>query len=434
MEKRLLRQILLEQREEADRIFQQKIINREVLSKAKKLFAGDLIKVVTGVRRCGKSVLTFILLKRKEYGYINFDDERLIGVKSSDLNNFFEVLKEINPNIKYILLDEVQNVSGWELFVNRLKRLGYIIFITGSNSHLLSRELATHLTGRHTVIELFPFSFREFLDYRNKKYKMEDTFIAEKRGEIKNLFTEYLKYGGFPEVLKMESKKAKIKYLKDLYEQIITKDVILRFHIKYVRALKETSFFLISNFASRISYNRIRNIFEIRSPHTVKNYVSYLEESYLFRQLNIFSFKVKNQLMQPKKIYTIDTGLINAVVSEFSPNYGRLMENLVFIELMRDNEYDEIFFYTDSQHREVDFVIKKGTKIEKLIQVCYDITNVDTRKREISSAIIASEKLSCKNIFVFTDDYENEEVIKWHGIKRKIVFIPIWKWLLFKEK
>ena len=432
MEKRLIKQILFEQREEIAKIFQERIINREITTRAKKIFTGNLIKVITGVRRCGKSVLVHILLKGKNYGYINFDDERLIGTRTDDLNNLFEILKEINPDLKCIFLDEAQNVDGWELFVNRLKRLKYNIFITGSNSRLLSRELASHLTGRHTALELFPFSFREFLKYKNKKYSLEDTFIAEKRGKLRNLFTEYVKYGGFPEVIKLKNKEAKIKYLKDLYDRIITKDVILRFPIRYVKVLREVAFYLISNFSSRISYNRIKNNFEIKSVHTVKNYVSYLEESCLFNQLNVFSFKVKNQLMQPKKIYSVDLGLINAVIPAFSPNYGKIMENLVFIELLRNREDDEIFFYTDSQHHEVDFVIKKGTSIKELIQVCYNIENINTKKREIRSAIMASRKLKCDNILVLTDDYENEEVVKWQNIKRIIKFIPLWKWLLLQ--
>jgi len=431
MEKRVLKQILLEQREEINRIFQERIIKREIISKTGELFTGNLIKVITGVRRCGKSVLVHLLLKNKNYGYINLDDERLIGTKPGDLNALFETVKEINPALKYIFLDEAQNAAGWELFVNRLKRLGYNIFITGSNSRLLSRELATHLTGRHIAAELFPFSFREFVEYRNKKYKTEDAFIAEKRGEIKNLFAEYMKFGGFPEVIKLKNGRAKEKYLRDLYGQIIVKDVLSRFSIKYVKVLKEMAFYLLSNFSSRMSYNRMKNIFDIRSVHTVKNYVSYLEESCIFNQLNVFSFKVKNQMMQPKKIYVVDTGFINAVASQFSPNYGKIMENIVLTELLRNKDSEEIFFYSDSQGKEVDFVIKKGTKVEKLIQGCFDIEDVNTRNREIRSTIMASQKLKCGNILVLTDDYENEEIVKWQNIERKFKFLPLWKWLLF---
>ncbi|PIU18822.1 MAG: hypothetical protein COT16_00980 [Elusimicrobia bacterium CG08_land_8_20_14_0_20_44_26] len=431
MEKRVLKQILLEQREEINRIFQERIIKREIISKTGELFTGNLIKVITGVRRCGKSVLVHLLLKNKNYGYINLDDERLIGTKPGDLNALFETVKEINPALKYIFLDEAQNAAGWELFVNRLKRLGYNIFITGSNSRLLSRELATHLTGRHIAAELFPFSFREFVEYKNKKYKTEDAFIAEKRGEIKNLFAEYVKFGGFPEVIKLKNGRAKEKYLRDLYGQIIVKDVLSRFSIKYVKVLKEMAFYLLSNFSSRMSYNRMKNIFDIRSVHTVKNYVSYLEESCIFNQLNVFSFKVKNQMMQPKKIYVVDTGFINAVASQFSPNYGKIMENIVLTELLRNKDSEEIFFYSDSQGKEVDFVIKKGTKVEKLIQGCFDIEDVNTRNREIRSTIMASQKLKCGNILVLTDDYENEEIVKWQNIERKFKFLPLWKWLLF---
>jgi len=202
MEKHLIKQILLEQREEIRHIFKEKTIKREVESYARKALESDLIKVIMGVRRCGKSVLAHQLLKDRNYGYVNFDDERLIGAKTKDLNNFLEVLKEIEPDFNHLLLDEVQNIEGWELFVNRLKRRGYNIVVTGSNSKLLSKELATHLTGRHFSLQLYPFSFAEFLLFKDVKAEEKDFYITEKRAGIKRLLEEYLRIGGLPEVFK----------------------------------------------------------------------------------------------------------------------------------------------------------------------------------------------------------------------------------------
>ena len=425
MEKQAIKQILLDQREEIKKIFTIKIIEREIEGKVRESLKDNLIKVIIGVRRCGKSVLSHHLLKDKNYGYINFDDERLISVKAEDLNDFLEVLKEINPDFNYLLLDEIQNVTGWELFVNRLKRMGYNLIITGSNSKLLSKELSTYLTGRHFTIELFPFSFQEFLKYKNFKYTENDLYITEKRAQIKRLFSEYLKFGGFPELFKIEFKE---QYLRDLYDKIVTRDVVSRYKIKYFKVLKEISLYLISHFGSRITYNKLKNIFEINSVHTIKNYISYLEEAYLIFQLFPFSFKLKNQLRGVKKVYTIDAGLINSISFQFSQNLGKLMENIVFLQLKRKG--NEFYFYNEPADGEVDFIIREGLKIKELIQVCHNLDDLETREREIRSLIRGSKQLECSNLIIITYDQEKEEIIK----EKKIKFIPLWKWLSLKDK
>ncbi|MBI5555605.1 MAG: ATP-binding protein, partial [Elusimicrobia bacterium] len=332
MEKQLIKEILLEQRQEIGRIFRQKIVGREAARANKDILGSNLIKVITGVRRCGKSVFVHQLFKDKDYAYVNFDDERLIGIQANSLNDFLECAKELQPDFKSIFLDEIQNVTGWELFVNRLKRQDYNLVVTGSNSKLLSRDLATHLTGRHFSVELYPFSFKEFLDYRGFPVKADDFYITEKRAAVKKFLEEYLNYGGFPEIFKLESKAA---YLRELYDKIIMRDIILRYSIKYSQDLKEMALYAFSNFASRFSFNKIKNIFEIKSVHTVKNYINYLEEAYLLFQLTTFSRKLKEQIKLPKKIYCIDTGMINSIVSRSNFDYGRLIENLVFLELKR---------------------------------------------------------------------------------------------------
>ncbi len=420
MNKNLIKQIVLEQKGEIKKIFSEKIIPRIILPDVQRVLDSNLIKVIIGVRRCGKSVLSHYLLKNRQYGYVNFDDERLIGVKTKDLNDFWEVLQEINPNCKFILLDEIQNIEGWELFVNRLKRNGHNIVVTGSNSKLLSKELATHLTGRHFSIELYPFSFEEFLLYKNQIISRDDLYIAEKKAKIKRLLEEYLMYGALPEVVKL---KPKMQYLRELYDKIIGRDVIFRYSVKYARDLKEIALYAISNFGSKISYRKIKNIFEMKSVHTVKNYLNYLEEAYLLFQINAFSHKLKEQLKLPKKLYCIDTGIINAIIPRSTIDYGRLLENAVFIELKRKK--CEIYFYAQSNY-EVDFVIREGQKVIRLIQVSYSVEDEVTRKREVRALLKASRELRCNNLSVITWDYDEEKRCK----GKKIKFIPLWKWLL----
>ena len=420
MNKENIKQILIEQSEEVKRLFRQKIIPRGIVSEAKGIFASDLIKVITGIRRCGKSVLSHYLLKDSRYGYVNFDDERLISVKAEDLNDFLEVLIEIDPDLKDILLDEVQNVEGWELFINRLKRDGYNLIVTGSNSRLLSKELSTHLTGRHFTIELYPFSFREFLLYNNFSFDKKDLYITKQKAKIKKMLKEYIENGGLPEVYKVEPKK---QYLRELYDRIITRDIISRYNVKYAKDLKEIALFSISNFASKISYNKIKNIFEMKSVHTVKNYLHYLEEAYLLFQVNAFSHKLKEQIKLPKKIYCIDTGIINSIVPRSTLDYGKLLENLVFIELKRRGS--EIYIYS-KPNCEVDFVVKEGLAIRQLIQVSYSIKDEKTKKREIKALIEASRDLDCSRLTLITWDEEGEEEIE----SKKIYYIPAWKWLL----
>lgn len=420
MDKNTIRQVLIEQKEEAKRIFHERIIPREIVPHAQKIFRSNLIKVITGVRRCGKSTLAHYLLKDKKYGYVNFDDERLLGVEAADLNDFLEVLHEIEGDFEYLLLDEVQNVRGWELFANRLKRSGYNVIITGSNARLLSKELATHLTGRHFAVELYPFSFKEFLVFNNYISDNLNLYTTRQKVEIKRWLEKYLRYGGFPEVNKIEPK---VQYLQELYDRIITRDIILRYNIKYTRDLKEIALFSISNFASKISYHKIRNIFEMKSVHTVKNYLNYMEEAYLLSQINAFSFKLKEQLKLPKKLYCIDTGIINAVIPKSTIDIGRSIENMVFLELKRRNR--EVYFYSQ-EGGEVDFLIREGGKINEMIQVSYSIEDKNTRKREINALLKASGELGCKNLNVITWDMESEEKVN----QRRIKYIPLWKWLI----
>lgn len=423
MERQYIKQILLDQKTEIENIFKEKIIvKREIEDYARQALKSPLIKIIAGARRSGKSFLAHQMLSEKKFGYVNFDDERLASADTEDLNDFLEILQEINPDLDYLFFDEIQNIYGWELFANRLKRNGYNIIITGSNSKLLNRELATHLTGRHILIELYPFSFKEFLNYKNIKIEEDNFYITKKRAQVKKALNEYLSIGGFSELYKTELKK---QYLRDLYNKIIDRDIALRHKIKHFKTLREIALYLISNFSASITYHKLKNIFEIKSVHTVKNYVEYLAESYLVFQLYPFSFKLKEVVKGSRKVYGIDTGLINAVSAESSPNMGKIMENAVFLELKRMGK--EIYFYNIPTGGEVDFAVKKGRIISELIQVCYNIGNYDTKKREITALIKASKELKCNNLTIITDDTdEAEEKHKGKTIK----IIPLYKFLL----
>jgi len=414
--------ILVDQRQELkEKLGEGDIIEREMLPYAGSLVSSKLVKVITGVRRCGKSVFSTQLLGGESYGYVNFDDERLSEVKADELNEILEAVYGISGEMKLLLLDEVQNVDKWELFVNRLQRKGINLIVTGSNAKLLSSELATHLTGRHVVFELFPFSFREFLRYKNIGSDAETT---KERGIIKHSLQEYINNGGFPETLE-ENPKA---YLKSLYSAILFKDILVRHKIRQTGTFRDLSMYVISNFSNEMSFNRLKNIFNLGSDHTAKNYLGYLEEAYIVFPVEKFSYKKKESLTGNRKVYVVDTGLINALSFKFSKNMGGIYENIVAIELLRKRETGdiEIYYWKDHSGKEIDFVIKKGLRIKQLIQVCYDVDEYETKKRETRALLKASRELKCKNLLVITEDYEAEEKIKGETIK----FLPLWKWLL----
>ena len=418
MDKDLIKQVLLEQKEEIAQFENELLIDRDIYLNLKNMAEIKLIKVIMGIRRCGKSTLAHQFLKGKNYGYINFDDERLPQIKSKDLNDFLEILSEINPNMKYLLLDEIQNVFGWELFVNRLQRKNYNLIITGSNSKLLSKELSTHLVGRYFPIELFPFSFGEFMVYKGFDVKKNDFFIAEKKARIKKMFEEYLYNGGVPEVINLPQKKI---YLRELFNKIITRDIVSRHGVKYINDLKEIALYCVSNCSAKATYHKVRNIFDIKSVHTVKKYMNYLEEAYLVFQLQPFSFKVKEHIKKARKIYCIDNGLISSIVPKTTLDKGRLLENLVFLRLKSAGR--EIYYYSEPDY-EIDFIVKEGMKIKQLIQVCYSLSNPDTKKRELKALAKAFDKLKCKDLLVITLDEEGTEKIGSKTIK----IVPFYKW------
>jgi predicted AAA+ superfamily ATPase len=338
-----------------------------------------------------------------------------------DYNEIIDAINTIYNNPKYILLDEIQNLDKWELFANRLNRQGYNIVIIGSNSNLLSKELATHLTGRYYLINIFPFSFKEYLDAQGKDLTENET--REK------LFS-YNTYGGYPEPL---LKKAEYKdYLSTLFNAIIYKDIVKRFRIRHVQAIEDLAVYLISNIAQEFSYNNLCKVTKCKSVHTVEKYMGYLEEAFIFFKINRFSFKVREQIASNKKIYCIDNGFIHARAFKFSPDIGKLYENIVAVELKKCemNGIVHIYFWKSEQREEVDFIVRQGLKTRQLIQVCYDLGNMKTKEREIRALLKASKELECKDLLVLTEDYQGEEMVNWFGIKEKVKFMPLYRWLL----
>jgi len=424
-----IKSVIISQREDMEEKFMEgRIIEREPdVNNLRQFLPYPNILAILGIRRCGKSVFSWQIFRNETFGYINFDDERLFGVKAKDLDLVLQAFYELYGNIDFIILDEPQNVEGWELFANRL-RMNKKVIITGSNSRLLSGELASHLTGRHIDFMLMPFSFREYLKYKRVSLSSEDFYSTRKVAELKKHFEEYMKIGGMPEVYLFGR-----EILVRIYADIIEKDVLRRFKIRMKETFKELAKYLISNVASEFTIRKLSHIFEVKDVHTVRNWLDALENSYLFFILERYSPKLKEQLIAPKKIYCMDNGLVNAISFRANERLGKLMENLVAVELLRRKKYwynsSEIYYWKDYQQNEVDFVLKEGTQIKQLIQVTYASSKNDIGEREIKGLIKASNALICKDLLIITWDYE--DMI---NIGNKIIkCMPLWKWMLNKD-
>lgn len=417
-----LKGIIKEQRQELERIErEERIIERDRLKEARSYLNYPNIVVITGIRRCGKSVFSYLMDKGSRFAYINFDDERLVGLKAEELDKVLQAFYELYGDIEYIILDEPQNIEGWELFANRLRRTKKLI-ITGSNSQLLSGELATHLTGRYIAIKLFPFSFKEFLDF--KGIELLKAYTTQEKAKIFGALQEYLAFGGFPEVYKFGK-----PIVLGIYETILNKDLILRYNIRKAREFKDLAKYLLSNSSEEITYSRLSRNMGIKHVSTISNWISYMENAFLIFKLERFDFKLKQQFIAPKKIYCCDTGLVDLIGFKFSENYGKILENSIAIELQRRKEKNinlEIYYWKDARQNEVDFVVKDGAKIFQLIQATYINNRQELKESRINSLIEASNHLKCNNLLFITWDFEGNEK---SGAK-EIKFIPLWKWLM----
>ena len=411
-------EILHDQRQELERALQRlSLVPRE----AEKGFYFDshLIQVVSGVRRCGKSVLIYKLLQGKEFGYVNFDDDRLLKVEPNEiLAGLYQIY---GKQLQILFLDEIQNLEHWELFVNRLHRADFKIFLTGSNAKLLAKEMATHLTGRHRTVELFPFSFKEFLLAKNFH---EDIGSTRGRSLAAQLLQEYLQLGGFPEIVL--GREEPMLYLRELYRRIVERDIVSRYNVAYKKTLKEIAYTIISNPGKQVSYGKMRRQFGLGSDHTVKNYLSYLEEAYLMATVSKFSFKPVEIEKSEKKTYGIDTGMLTAMSVQSGRDFGQIYENAVVLELLRRQAYFpalEIYYWKSPEQEEVDFVLRENKKVTGLIQVCYEFKNETTKKRELHALLKASKNLHCTNLLIITNNKEGEELNTWFGIQRKVKYI-----------
>jgi predicted AAA+ superfamily ATPase len=401
------------------------IQRKEYLKSFFKKIKSEEVLVVSGVRRSGKSILLLQIAKnliekgvdRKNLLIVNFEDYRWEECDIDILSEIWDVyLQNIWKKGKiYVLLDEIYTIAKWEKFVRTLydKKLA-TIFVSGSSSKLLSKEYATLLSGRYLELNVSPLSFKEFLVFNNFFFKDRAEAIA-KRNEILKLLTEYMKIGGFPKVVLIKDEDL----LKSYFETIVIKDVAERYKIKTVSNLKKLAVFYLTNISNKITFNSTSKSLNL-SLHTVERFSYYLQEAYMCFFLNAFSYSLKSQEKLPKKFYTIDVGLSNAIGFKFSENIGRIIENIVFLHI----KHRDVYYYPKE---EVDFVVKEGAKIKQLIQVCYDIEDEKVRKREIKSLLKASEELKCKDLLIITWDFEDDLKIK-NSIIIKI--LPLWKWLL----
>ena len=421
---KLVEKILFEANEEKKELLGRKYVAREGLSEFRNSLQSSLVNIVAGPRRAGKSVFSLLGLKGEDFAYLNFDDDRVRQIFNTD--EIIEGMVSVFGRTKRIFFDEIQNLPDWELFVNKLHRRGYKLLITGSNSKLLSKEMSGALTGRHCLREVFPFSFAEFLKARKFDFQAKAVRTPEQKGALLNLLKTYLTFGGFPE-LSQESINAK-SYLEALFESTLLKDVVTRYKVRFARQLYDLGVYLTSNVASEYTFGALRRNLLFNSTLTVQNYVRFLEETYLFFSLNRFSFKFREQVRSPKKIFVVDNGYATSCAFRFNTDYGKLLENLVFIEQMRRGARPklDLFYYRTKTGREVDFLVRKGLQPDALIQVCFQTDNPKTLKRELSSLAEAGDELDCRNLAVITFDADGED--KTTG--KTIPFIPLWQWLL----
>jgi len=399
--KETLRVIVKSQREEI--ITLNKGVKREELKEIELDVPFALI--LSGIRRCGKSTLLHQLIENmKGFYYFNFEDPRAIEFELADFQKLNDIFKEEYGEQDHYFFDEIQNIENWELFARQMLDKKKHLIITGSNASLLSKELGTKLTGRHLRYELFPFSYKEFLTITSEKPSIES-------------FQKYFTKGGFPEYVKLE----RATILQELLNDIITRDIVVRHKLRSTKTIKEMALYLITNVGKEFSYNNLKKIFELGSVNTAIAFISYFEDSYLLFIVPKFDYSIKKQIINPKKIYSIDNGLSNITSASFSEDKGKMLENLAFINLRK--KHKEIFYFKEKN--ECDFVIKEGTKITKAIQVCFEL-NEDNKKRELNGLSEATEKFNLNEGTILTYNQEDEITIQ----NKKIIVMPLWKWLL----
>ena len=418
MEKNKLKEVLQDQQVLFDK--ENNLIEREV--SLNDYMKGNEIVIITGIRRCGKSSLLKIISKKlnKKFIYMNFDDIRLTDFKIENFEDIEDIVSEvygIKTNVIY-LLDEIQNMPSWERWVNNLYAKKIKVFVTGSNSSLLSSEISTFLTGRNKVIKLYPFSFKEFL--LAKKIKI-DYKTTDERRTISHAFNDYFEKGGFPLVIINED----LSLSKQYFEDILNKDIIKRYRIKKIKELNDLILYLFSNVSKTYSYSTLKQVSGIKSLSMINNYIEYLKNVFVAYTINKFDYSIKKQKVSSSKFYVLDNSFLKTVAFNFSENAGKRLEKLVFIDLIRRG--NEVYYH--AKKKECDFIIKEGLKITQAIQVCLVLDNAVTKKREIDGLIEALKEYQLKEGLILTLDKEEDLIVE----NKKIIIRPVWKWLLEKN-
>ena len=409
-----MKTIILNQRKERDELMSRPYLTRRSNQDPDLLLNSSLIKLITGPRRVGKSTQALLMLRDKNFAYLNFDNYSLL--EAWDANLVMRMLDDVYPDYDYILLDEVQNLEAWDLWVSELYRMGKNLVITGSNARMLSSEMATVLTGKYLQVEMLPFSLEEFFDWNKLNLHM---LKPEDQTNSFVLTDDYLRNGGYPEVV--ASRPLTRSYLDTLFDSIIWKDVAKRHNVRNVTDLNNLAMYLVSNFCNPVSANELTTELGFSSVNTTKKYMDYLHEPYLFYYLSRYNNKLKLMQKAPRKVYVVDNGFVASKAISLSDNLGRLLENQVFIELIRRG-YDAekaIFYYRSRNDKEVDFVLRKGTHIERLVQVCYDMSSPKTEKREVDSIVECAGELKCHNLVIVTN--HEKRTIEKDGYKIEVV-------------
>ncbi len=396
-------------------------VEREILRELKETISAPQVTVITGLRRVGKSTLLAQIANKylkDGYYFVNFEDERFLNFQVKDFDLLHETLISMFGEKQTFLLDEIQNVPEWERFVRRLHDQGYKFIVTGSNASLLSQELGTRLTGRSIRVELFPFSFREFLSFKGVKVPNLKVLTTKQRGQLLKLTKEYIVSGGIPDSLKYPE----LEIHKTLYDDVLYRDVATRYKLDNVKSLKELTYYLISNISTLISFNKLKELLMLGSVNTVKSYIDYLENSWLIFVVNKYAYSVKEQQIAAKKVYGIDTGLVGSVGFSFSENKGKLMENVVYLQLRR--KHQDIYYYRTIQDYEVDFFLPKENAF---IQVSQHFDASGTQERELRAITAAvHEQIKTTTYVVVTES--DKQTITREGLEIHVV--PLYEWLL----
>jgi predicted AAA+ superfamily ATPase len=419
MQKDRLKEIMLDQKEVFNH--QKHLIDRDI-DYERYILTGQVV-IVSGIRRCGKSSLLYLFRERMKlddarYCYFNFDDERIIR-ETGVLEQVYHLHLELYGTEPVMFLDEVQNIDGWEKFINRMYERGIKVFVTGSNARLLSSEISTSLTGRNLVLALFPFSFSEYLRYTGSSYDPERLSATRKALLIKD-FNQYMATGGFPLLVKEQD----LELIHSYFQDILYRDIVSRYRLSQVDELRQIGLYFASNIGKLFSYSTLQAISGVKSPSSIKEYLEYYRQSWLFFYLKKFDYSVSKQIMNPKKVYAVDPAIANRLGMNFSANRGRVLENIVFLELLRQGH--EIYFHAGKH--ECDFLVKEGIRITRAIQVTWEL-HAENRERELGGLAEAMQVHQLDHGLLITPDEEAE--LDHHG--SHIMMVPCWKWLLKGE-